>query len=437
MQLDPDFAYAYHQMGNEYFDMGEFARANEHFTKAFQLREHTSERERLEITADYYQSVTGEQDKAAATFQEWIQNYPQNPVAYSNLGIAYAALGQYEKAFEVTRRAQVLGPDRGRIYTNLAFWAMALQHFDEARQVIRDWDMRSQTTSALWDVRYALAFLSSDTAAMAEQLQHLASAQEFERYQYAADTNGYDGHLVRARELTKQATDVAVRTDDKERGAITQAMSAQREAAFGYSAQARQEAAEALKLDPDSRAVQSEAALAFALAGDTARAESMAQELNQRFPLDTQMQSIWLPAIKGQLALNRKNPALALNSLQAATSPLEFGVIDFGPNVSCLYTTYVRGEAYLAAGQGAAAAAEFQKIIDHNGLVWNCWTGALAHLGVARANALEAKNSGSADAGGAHARAVAAYRHFLALWKDADADIPILKQAKAEDPRLQ
>jgi hypothetical protein len=176
------------------------------------------------------------------------------------------------------------------------------------------------------------------------------------------------------------------------------------------------------------------------MAGDTARAESSAQDLGKRSPLDTQMQSLWLPAIQAQLALDEKNPASALTALQAASSPIELGQIPFGNNISCLYHVYVRGEAYLADGQGSAAAAEFQKILDHSGIVWNCWTGALAHLGVARANALQARilqgQGQGADADLARTRALAAYKEFLALWKDADPDIPILKQAKGEYAKL-
>jgi hypothetical protein len=273
---------------------------------------------------------------------------------------------------------------------------------------------------------------------MAEQQQWFAGKPE-ENFglALASDTEAYAGHVSKARELTKRAVDSAIRADSTETAAIWQAIAAQREAAYGNSAEAAQSAAEALKLAPTSQAVEVEAALAFAMAGDTVRAESLAQHLGKRYPLDTQMQSLWLPAIQAQLALNKKNPAVAVNSLQAATSPLELGQIGFVANISCLYPTYVRGEAYLAAGQGSAAAAEFQKILDHSGIVWNCWTGALAHLGVARANALEAKSSQGADADVARVRALAAYKDFLTLWKDADPDIPILKQAKAEYAKLQ
>jgi hypothetical protein len=173
------------------------------------------------------------------------------------------------------------------------------------------------------------------------------------------------------------------------------------------------------------------------MAGDAGRAESSAHDLGARFPLDTQVQSLWLPAIRAQLALNRKNPVAALNSLPSDPPPIELGQILFVANISCLYHVYIRGESYLAAGQGSAAAAEFQKILDHSGIVWNCWTGALAHLGIARANALEARMSQGANADAARERALIAYKDFLTLWKDADPDIPILKEAKAESAKLQ
>jgi tetratricopeptide (TPR) repeat protein len=284
---------------------------------------------------------------------------------------------------------------------------------------------------------YALAFLGSDSAAMAEQQQWFAGKpEENSGLSLEADTEAYAGHLGKARELTKRAVESAIRADSKETGASIQAIAAQREAALGYLAEARQQATEALKLAPASQSTQVEAALAFALAGDAAHAESLAQDLGKHYPLDTQVQQLWLPAIQAQLELNQKNPAAALTALQAAM-PIEFGQIAFVNNLSCLYPTYVRGEAYLAAGQGKEAAAEFQKILDHSGLVWNCWTGALAHLGVARANAVQARTSQGADADAARVRALAAYKGFLALWKDADAGIPILKEAKAEYAKLQ
>jgi tetratricopeptide (TPR) repeat protein len=438
IELDPNFALGYRTVGIDYHSLGELGRASEYFTKAFQLREHASEREKLNITADYYENATGELDKAAQTYQEAIESYPRRAGAYGNLGNVYGAQGQYEKAVEVERQALHLAPDQGALYGNLANFTLALQRFDEARQSIHEAQARKLDDLLLRNALYGLAFLGSDSAAMAEQQQWFAGKPDYENFGLglASDTEAYAGHLGKARELTKRAVDSAIRADSKENGAIWQAIAAQREAAYGNSAEARQLAAEALKLAPTSQGVEVEAAIAFAMAGDTARAESLAQDLGKRFPLDTQMQSLWLPAIQAQVALTRKNPAAALNALQAA-SPIELGQIVFVANISCLYPTYVRGEAYLAAGQGSAAAGEFQKILDHSGIAWNCWTGASAHLGVARANALQAKTSQGSDVDAAPVRALAAYKDFLTLWKDADPDIPILKEAKAEYAKLQ
>jgi eukaryotic-like serine/threonine-protein kinase len=439
IQLDPNFALGYNAVGADYASLGELGRASEYFTKAFQLREHASEWEKLSISANYYRNVTGELDKAARTYQEAIESYPRRPGAYGNLGIVYGEQGEYEKAADVTRQALRVVPDLVGPYVNLANFTLALQRFDEARQNIHEAQARRFDDLTLRNALYALAFLGADSGAMAEQQQWFAGKPDYENVglAFASDTEAYGGHLAKARELTKRAVDSAIRADSKENGAIWQANAALLEAAYGNPAEARESAEEALKLAPTSQGAKSEAALAFAMAGDTARAESLAQDLGKRYSLDTQMQSLWLPAIQAHLALDKKNPAAALNALQAATSPLELGAIPFVANISCLYPTYVRGEAYLAAGRGGAAAPEFQEILDHNGIVWNCWTGALARLGLARANALQAKTSQGADADAARVRALAAYKDFLALWKEADPDIPIFKQAKAEYARLK
>jgi eukaryotic-like serine/threonine-protein kinase len=441
IELDPNFAMGYAAVGIHYYNVGEPARASEYLAKAFQLREHASERERLKITANYYSSVTGELEKAAQTYQETIASYPREIAAHNNLGIVFAGLAQYEKAVEVTRQGIRLAPDEMTLQENLTDYLLALQRFDEARQIIHEAQPRKPDNYIFPAARYALAFLASDSSAMAEQEQWFAGRPEYENFglALASDTEAFVGHLSKARELTKRAVDSAIRADRKETGAVWRAIAAQREAANGMAAEARSSAAAALKLAPTSQAVKVEAALAFALAGDTVRAGSLAQDLEKHFPLDTQMQALWLPAIRAQLALNKENPALALRTLQVAPPPLEFGVITFAANAagSCLYPTYVRGAAYLAAGQGRAAAAEFQKILDHSGIVWNCWTGALAHLGKARANALESRAAQGADADAARVRAITAYRDFLTLWKDADPDIPILREAKAEYAKLR
>jgi eukaryotic-like serine/threonine-protein kinase len=436
IELDPGFAAAYRAVGADYLGMGEVGRASEYYTKAFQLREHTSELEKLFISTTYYENVTGELDKAAQTYQEEIQSYPHIP-AYIGLGNVYSKQGEHEKAAEAYRENLRLTPDSAIVYGNLAFSLLASQRLDQARQVVEQAQTRKLDDFVLREVLYALAFIEGNSSAMAEQLQWFAGKpEENNGLSLASDTEAYTGHLVQARELTKRAVDSAIRSDSKETGAIWWENSALREAAFGNLAEAKQVAGKGLRLAPTSSGTSVEAALAFAMAGDPTLAQLLAQDINQRFPMHTQMQSLWLPAIRAQIALRRKNPAEAIQDLQAASSVIEFALIPFATN-TCLYPTYIRGEAYLAAEEGAPAAAEFQKILDHSGLVWNCWTGALARLGVARANALQAKTSEGADADAARVRALAAYKNFLILWKEADPDIPILKQAKAEYAKLE
>jgi eukaryotic-like serine/threonine-protein kinase len=436
IELDPTFAMAYEGVGSDYVNMNQLGRASQYYIRAFQLRERASEREKLAITADYYTSVTGESGKAAETYQEAIRTYPRDWEPYLELGSVYIAEGQYEEGKESYTQSLSLARDNAYPYIGLAMSLIAMQRLDEARQTVEQAQARKLDNLLLHNVLYAIAFLQADSEAMAEQRQwYIGRLEESFGFSLASDTEAYAGHLRKARALTKRSVDSALRADSKETGAIWQEIGAQREAAFGNPADAKRQAANGLKLAPTSPGT-AEAVLAFALAGEVERGESLAKDLNERFPLDTQIQSFWLPAIRGQLALDRKNAALALTSLEPASS-IELGVIQVVANLSCLYPTYFRGEAYLAAGQGNAAAAEFQKILDHSGIVWNCWTGALAHLGVARANALQARTSQGADADAARVRALTAYKDFLTLWKDADPDIPILKQAKAEYAKLQ
>jgi serine/threonine protein kinase/tetratricopeptide (TPR) repeat protein len=437
IQLDSNFALGYMAVGGEYFSLSQIGRASEYFAKAFRLRHHASEREKLAIDAAYYLNVTGELGKAAQAYQEEIEGYPKSPGARLNLGVVYAEQGQYEKSAEWTRQEMQLNPDNVAPYDNLADTYIALQRFDDARRTLREAQAKKLDDYITRLAVYALAFVSSDSAAMSEQLQWFAGKPE-ENYGLASasDTEAFGGRLGKAREVVKRSVDSAIHADSKETGGAWLENSALYEAAYGNTAKALHAAQEGLKLAPTSQGVTSEAALAFAMASETARAESMAKELNTRYPLDTQMQTLWLPAIRGQLELDVKNPRAAIEALQAASSN-ELGQITFVSNLSCLYDIYIRGEAYLEAGEAGASAAEFQKIIDHNGIVWNCWTGALAHLGVARANALQSRTSQGADADAARVRALAAYKDFLTLWKDADPDVPILKQAKAEYAKLQ
>jgi hypothetical protein len=323
------------------------------------------------------------------------------------------------------------------VFEDLATYALAQQHLGEARQIIRQALARRLDDATLHNTLYGIGFLAGDSQVMADQQQWFAGQPEYENWglALAADTEVYAGHVGRARELTRRAVESAVREDNKENATLYLTNAAIQLAAYGYAARERDSASEALGMAQVSAGVESEAALAFAIAGESERAEILAQDLSKRFPLDLQIQVLWLSTIHAQLLLG-KDPAAALRLLSVGSS-IELGQIPFVNNLSCLYPVYVRASAYLVAGQSRAAAAEFQKILDHSGVVWNCWTGALAHLGVARANVLEAKALQGADAAAARVRALTAYADFLTLWKDADSDIPILKQAVLEYATLR
>ena len=436
IQLDPNFAMGYFALGYDYFILGEIGRATEYFKKAFELGTELSEREKLTIAAAYYQSVTGELDKAAQIYKEQIASYPRDSKAYLDLAIVQGQQGQYAAAIDAAREAVQLAPDDAASYGVLSYNLIAVQRLEDARQIIQQATARKLDDFVARQVLYALAFLKDDRPAMQEQAEWFVgkTAVENSGFSLESDTEAYFGHLRRARELTARAVDSAVRNGHNESAAIWLANAALREAAFGNASESRRFADEALKFQPASQAVEIEVALALAMVADTKRALSLAQEPSRSFPLDTQTQSLWLPTIQSQLALDRNDPAAAIDQLHIA-APMDLASIQFLTNISCLNSVYVRGEAYLGAGDGAAAAAEFQKILDHSGIVWNCWTGALAHLGVARAEALEARTSQGANAGAARARALAEYKDFLTLWKDAD--IPILKEAKAEYATLK
>ena len=443
IERDPQFALGYDSLGNTYASLSQMERAAIYYRKAFELREHASDRERLYIETDYYGTVTGEKEKLLKSGEEERAAYPRYTAGYLDVGNAYLQLGQCQQGLDALRQGIAVDPgQKATLYSDITNALMGLRRFDEVRQ------LQQQANEQKWDnlvfrnAWYGLAFLKGDAPGMAEQQKWYASQPDYENsgLSLQSDTEAFYGLLGKAREATKKAEESGIRADSKESAGIWDENAAIREAAFGNLAEARTVAATGVKLAPTSQSVDVEAGLAYAMAGDTARAESMAQDLNQRFPLDTQVQKLWLPVIRAQLALERKNPKAAIEALQPASGSLELAQIIFVANLSCLYPTYVRGEAYLADNDGKSAAAEFQKIVDNDGLVWNCWTGALAKLGLARAEALQSKtlrSSSPAEADLDRSRALAAYKEFLTLWKDADSDIPILKQAKAEYATLQ
>jgi serine/threonine protein kinase/tetratricopeptide (TPR) repeat protein len=428
IELDPDFATAIEGVGIMYNNLGQVARSSQYLTKAFNLRDHASEREKLHITSMYYMNVTGELDRAVENFREWQENYPRDDVAYTNLGSLYATEGKYEQSVEQTRAGLRLNPDNVISYENLISDFLNLNRFDEAHQAYQEAMTRKLDDDQPHLSLYALAFLRSDASGMAQQAAWFEGRPELEHEILAleSDTESYSGHLRAARELTERAVQGALRADSKEGAAAWRLNGAWREALFGNFNEARQEAVAGLALAPESRDATALAAVVLSRTGDKARSLAMAQDLSKRFPLHTLVQSYWVPVIEAQDALASKNSAAATAKLRAVAPPLDLNVPS-DAYYSCLYPIYLRGEADLAAGQGAAAAAEFQQVLDHRGLVWNCAAGALARLQLARAHAMA----------GDKTRARSEYQDFLTLWKDADPDIPVLKQAKTEFAKLQ
>jgi eukaryotic-like serine/threonine-protein kinase len=428
IELDPNFAMAYSNVGITYSNLNQPSLAADYLKKAFDLRDRVTEREKSHITALYYDIATGELEKSNQAYQLWIQAYPRDNVPYSNLGSDYMMLGQYEKAATATRESLRLEPTNVVGYENLGQIYLALNRFDEARTTTEEAQGRKLDDFPLHANLYALAFFQGNVAAMKQQADWAngKAGAEDQMLSLESDTEAWSGRLGKARELSRKAVESARRSDEKEAAALWQANAAIREALFGNVDAARQNAAEALALAPGSRDAEALAAVAYALAGDAAHAQSLADDLGKHSPQDTVVQSVWLPTIRAQIETSRKNPARSIELLQAA-APYELGMLSGSATNSCLYPVYVRAEAYLSAQQGPAAAAGFQKILDHRGLLWNCATGALAHLGLARAYAVQ----------GDTAKAKAAYQDFLALWKDADPDIPILVAAKSEYAKLK
>ena len=432
VELDPNFAMAYVSMSSAYDNLNEAGRAVENARKAYELREKVSERERFFIEGNYYLTATGELDKAAQTYERWQQTYPRDVVPYGNLGVIYANLGNLEKYLEESREAMRLEPNYGTLYLNLAAAYENLNRLDEAEAVYQQAEERKLVVGeGLLQDRYLLAFLKGDTAQMAQLSAAAMGKPGTEDLLLAsqADTEAWHGKLKNARELTQRAMDSAQRNDAKETAANYEVAAALREVAAGNRRQARGDAAAALKLSK-SRDVKAMAALALAQAGDTDTAEKLAGELDKTFPLDTLVQRYWLPTIRAAVALERKDPSRAVELLQPNIA-VDLAAVNTGVNVF-LCPVYLRGEAYLMLHDGKAAAAEFQKFIDHYGLLTNFPWGALARLGLARAYALEAATDPAA-----RDRARTAYQDFLTLWKDADPDIPIYRQAKAEYAKLK
>jgi eukaryotic-like serine/threonine-protein kinase len=425
IELDPNFALAYAALGATYFNLNQADLAAENATKAYELRDRVSERERYRISTTYYHAVTGELEKAIEEYQLWSKSYPREDTPHLNLGVIYQQLGQYDKSVVETKEALRLKPTTTGS-GNLSFDYIALNRLEDAEKVLRDAQANGFDGLYLRGNLYLLAFRRGDSKGMEQQLLWAAgrAGDEDAMLSGQADTDAYYGRLARARDYSRRASESAMRAGSKETAALWRAAAGLREAEFGNTAAARQNAEAALSLQSES-AVKLVAALTLARVGDTAKATKLVEQLEREktASTDTMLKLYSLPTIHGAIEISKNNPSQAILDLEAA-APYELG----GPLAfPYLYPVWVRGHAYLAAHNGVAAAAEFQKLIDHPGIVLNQPIGPLAHLGLGRAYVLSGDN----------VKARASYENFLTLWKDADPDIPVLIAAKSEYAKLQ
>ena len=428
LELDPNFASAYLGLGVAYSNLGEIGISNENIARAYELRNRVSERERFHIEADYHQFVTGNIEKAKEAFSQWSQAYPRDFTPYLDLGVIALYEGQGDEGIKHTLEARQVAPDFSLIDGNLVGAYVLANRLDEAKAAYQQGVAEKSENSTLHANMYAVAFLEGDNPEMARQVAWATGkpGAEDQLLSISSDTEAYYGRMGKAREISRRAVDAAKRNDQKETAALWQMNAALREAEVKNVAEARKLASDALALasEHDSQVLGD---LAFARAGDTAQAEKMADDLAKRYPEDTLVNRYWLPSIRATVEISRNNPARAEEVLQA-TGPYEFGAPTPGASVQAMmYPTYVRAQAYLAMKKGKEAAAEYQKIVDHRALIANFVIGSLARLGLGRAYVLAGDN----------AQAKTAYQDFFALWKDADPDIPILKEAKAEYAKLK
>ena len=423
IELDPNFALAYAAMGQAYANLGEDELAAKYTKEAFDRRDRTSEREKLYITSHYYGNVVRDVPQTIQTLELWAKTYPRDQVPHNNLTVAYTILGRLDQALQEAQESVRLTDDAGNA-SGLAFAYLALDRLDEARSIIQRALARTPDDFALHLGAYSLASLQQDAKVMEQQVAWASGKPGAEGLflSVEAQTSASYGKLAKARELFKRSVAADQRDNLKANATSTQGAAALWEAEYGNFESARQAAAATLA-GASSQTAKILAALALAELKDISRAEAIGRELSQQFPADTMLNNVWLPSIRAQIEIRRGNPEQALKILQAVQP---YDLMQQPPRPSA-YPIYVRGQAYLRAQQGSAAAAEFQKILDHRGLTGILPLKPLAYLGVARARTM------SGDAAGART----AYQDFLALWKDADPDIPILKEAKTEYAKLQ
>jgi eukaryotic-like serine/threonine-protein kinase len=428
IELDPNFAAAHNLLGGTYLALGEPGLAEKSLVMAYELRDHVSDREKFHIAADYHAGATGDLEKSNQICEQWTRSYPRDRAPHQLMALNFEYIGRYERAIAENQEAIRLDPNVAAVYSNLMEVLTPLNRLAEAKLIYRQALDRKLDGTYLHADRYVIAFLENDAVEMQRQIQLARDMPGAEDWLFSlqSDTAAYAGQLVKARELSHQAMESARRNDLKEIAAIWQMNAAVREAEFGNALYARAAVDEGLKLatTKDSRTL---AALILARAGDPTRALALADGLANQFPQSAELNLYWLPSIRAAVQLDRGNPAEALKLLEP-TAPYELGYprpqLEGG---SLIYPAYLRGQAFLLLRRGTEAAAEFQKFIDQRAAVVNCPFGALAHLWLGRAYAFEGD--------GAVARK--SYQEFFSLWKDADPDIPILRQAQSEIAKLR
>jgi serine/threonine protein kinase/tetratricopeptide (TPR) repeat protein len=428
IELDPKFAMAHAMLGTSYHNIGEKNLSAQSTRKAYEQRSRVSEWEKFYIESHYYHFVTGDMEKARQAYELWARIYPREQVPATNLGIIYQSLGQHEKSLGEFREALHLSPADSLNAGNLVSTLIHLNRLDEARKAADEALSKNLDSADLRLYLYQLAFLKNDSSGMAQQVSWATGkpGKENVMLYMEADTAAYSGKLASARDFSRQAATSAGQAGEREMEAGCEAAAAIREALYGNVSQARQHVIGTLAKS-NGRDSQYVAALALALSGDSGGSKALADDLAERFPDDTLVRFNYIPTLHAQVALNSPGNATKAIEILAPASAYELGIPGNATFWKNLDPVYVRGEAYLAAHQGAQAAAEFQKIVDWRGVVAAEPIGALAHLGLARAYA----------SAGDTAKSRAAYDAFFKLWRDADADVPVLQQAKAEYSRPQ
>ena len=424
--LDPQFAMAYARLGTNYVNLGQTTRAAEAMRKAYDLRDRASEREKLYITTHYYHYLTGNLEEARKAYELWTQTYPRDDVPYGNLGAIYGQLGDYQKGLDYGLRSLAVNPGSGLEYNNVAGNYANLERWDKALETVKDAQARNLDSPGMHITLYEIAFMKRDRATMDREAAMLTGKTGYEDLMLynQGDAAAAEGRFGQAREFWRRAVESARRADEAETAGTYQATEVMNEAFAGDTDLALKQARAALALSK-GRDVSGVAAMALALGGDAAQAARIAGEIAKQYPEDTIAQSWHVPLIHTAVAIRAGDGAKGVEAFSPA-APYELGGPAITANVA-LFPVYLHALACLAAKDGAGAVREFQKVLSHSGLVLDEPIGALAHAGLAHAAALA----------GDMPKAKAEYQAFLTLWKDADPDVPLLKQAKAELAKLQ